>query len=373
MLETIASQNIDFDKIKTMLSNGHNPIVKFGIDPTSPNLHLGHLVPLMALSELIEMGCKAVIVLGDLTAQIGDPSGLDKSRPTLSHDITRKNAEKLKEQIERFLPDKKFFSKFVFNSDLRPSLEELFFLTQKVSVNSMLGRDHFSARHKRGDSISLLEMTCPILQAWDSIQLHCDLEIGGNDQLSNCVLARDLMEKSGVAQKQSILLFPILTGTDGRNKMSKSLDNHISLTHSPEDVFGRTMSIPDSIVDEWFRLLFHMETPKDTLVNNKNLLAKKVTSLLHGDIEASLAEKWFDKTFRKKEVEATETFSAVSGVSIIDIIVDAGLAKSRSEAKRLISGNGIKIDGDLAQESDLITSNCTLQKGKRTAVNISIV
>jgi len=370
MLESVASQNVDFDKITKMLDEGKTPVVKFGIDPTSPHLHIGHLVPLFMLQELMLMGCHAVIVLGDLTAQIGDPSGLDKFRPTMSHAETKENADKLVGQISMFLHERDSHE-FIFNSSIKPSLEELFSLTQKVSINSMLGRDHFSARHKKGDSISLLEMTCPVLQAWDSIQIRCDLEIGGNDQLSNCVLARDLMEKSGVP-KQSILLFPILTGTDGHNKMSKSLNNHISLTHSPEDVFGRTMSIPDNLIAEWSKLLFLETVVLDNPVKQKEKLAHRITALIHGVQKANEASEWFDKTFRKKQVEATDTFSIVSGASIVEAIVEAGLAKSKSEAKRLISGNGVRINGDLAQETDLIKSSCILQKGKRTAVNITI-
>lgn len=371
MIEDIASQNIDFDRIKKMLSEGKNPIVKFGIDPTSPNLHIGHLVPLMAFIKLLSMGCRGVIILGDMTAQIGDPSGLEKSRPTMSHDETKKNGNELVEQLLKFLPDDKSSFKIIFNSAIKPSIEKLFSLTQKVSINSMLGRDHFSARHKNGDSISLLEMICPILQAWDSICLRPDLEIGGNDQFSNCVLARDLMEKSGI-EKQSILLFPILTGTDGSKKMSKSLGNHVSVNDSPEDVFGKTMSIPDHITEEWLNLLFHEPLPFGIPLKDKEWLAQKVTSLIHGNEGAVKAAQWFEETFRNRNVEATETFIVVSGSSIIDVLVLTNLSSSRSEAKRLISGNGVKIDGNLAKENDTIISNCVIQKGRRTAIGITV-
>lgn len=365
-LSDVASQELEFDRVQKMLDQGKKPHVKFGIDPTSPHLHLGHIVPLIALRKLLKQGCIATIVIGDLTAQIGDPSGRSDRRPRLTLKQTTENAEEIRKQVKRFLGIGNW--SFLSNASIAPSLTDLLDLIDSVTLNDMLGRSHFSDRHNEGEAISLLEFVCPLLQAWDSLRLECDLEIGGNDQLANCLQARKLMSSRDV-QPQAILLFPLLLGIDGR-KMSKSLDNHISLSHLPEDVFGRTMSISDDLLENWFNLLFHTDPKGDPLEDKKNL-AFRVTELVHGREKAELASEWFDKTFRQKIVEPDKSVTLSAGKRIVEVLKEIGFASSNSDARRLIEGGGVKIDSDTVSDVDMtLTKSCVIQKGKRRAIQI---
>lgn len=358
----IASQTIGMDEIKI----DHNTTVKFGIDATSDSLHLGHLIPLLAFKKFLEEGCHGVLIIGDFTARIGDPSGRDKARPVLTKETTTANANKIKQQVEKILGNLPF--QCLMNSFMTPSCEELLPLLNEVTVNSMLGRDHFASRK---DSISLLELMCPILQAWDSIKLQPDIEIGGNDQLANCILARDLMGKF-CERKQAIMLFPILLGTDGSQKMSKTLGNQIFLNDSPRDVFGKTMSIPDSLLDQWFTLLLHKSPSPDlSPMKNKECLAFCITEMLHNTKDALEAATWFDLTFRKSVFVPDRKVPIQSSVAIVDLLVSLGWASSRSDARRLLAGKGVKFQGSIVDESFIVNESGVLTKGKRNAIEIS--
>lgn len=379
-LRQVLSHQIDFDRIEKMLENGETPTVKFGIDPTTPDMHIGHLVPIMLLKRLIQMGCKADIVIGDMTATIGDPSGKDKSRPTLSISETSLNATSIMKSLEWFLDEPIWTGpasingdrlntetvKALFNSSIQPTTTELIELLGRVSVNSMLMRDHFSKRFEGGDSIKISEMICPVLQAWDSIVLKPDIEIGGNDQLANCHLARSLMDTP-----QAIALVPLLIGTDGTNKMSKTLNNHISLNDSPDDVFGKTMSIPDELVDNWSMLLFHDTIKEKDPLKRKELLGIMITKLLHDEETALEARTEFDRRFRKREITPQATLSFDGPVCIADVIKDAQWANSNGEVRRLIQGNGIKVDGSTVNTPEhVVSKNCLVTKGKRNCIEL---
>lgn len=368
-IRSVASQEIEFNRIEKMLEDCIVPRVKFGIDPTSPDVHLGHMIPILALKKLISMGCQGVIIIGDLTAQIGDPTGRDSQRNTMTHKETSANAETIKKHISTILGHGDW--EFVENSMFSPTIDEMFQMLNSVTVSSMLQRSHFAKRMEEGGGITLLEMVCPLLQAWDSVKIRADLEIGGNDQLANCSQGRDMMEHWGITP-QSILLFPILTGLDGR-KMSKSFDNHISMNHEPNDVFGKTMSISDDLIEEWFRLIFHEQPPSKDPLENKKELALRVTGLIHGDEKAIKASEWFDSTFRKKELNPERSFEINKGSNIVDILVDSKLVSSKSEARRVISGGGIKKDSSkINSHEECIQNNCIIQKGKRTAIQIIV-
>ncbi|MBL4864803.1 MAG: tyrosine--tRNA ligase [Pseudomonadales bacterium] len=345
--------------------------VKIGIDATGRDLHIGHLVPFSAFRSLVRRGCKGTVVIGDITGQIGDPSGRDTSRPLLSFSETSRNAADIMAQICRFMGDGGEWG-FVKNSAIRPPMDDLFELLGSVSIRSMLGRDHFSKRHASGGSISILEMVCPVLQAWDSISLGCDLEIGGNDQLANCTLARDLMGRLGM-KKQAIMLFPILTGTDGSHKMSKSLGNHISMNSTPDDAFGKTMSIPDGLMDEWFSLLFQCSSPPGLEVVKKQALALAVVEMLHGRQAAKDSMKRFDLVCKQKVAIPHGKTDVPLGSTVVDALVLCGMAQSRSDARRLITGRGVKIDGNTVSSiHEIIMKNGVLQRGKRNCVSVVV-
>lgn len=379
-LKSFSSQNIGFDKIETMIRNGEVPHVKLGIDPTSPNLHLGHLVPLRAFAALLKAGCSGTLVIGDMTARIGDPTGTDAQRKILSLDEVEQNKINLLKQIKSFFSKEglkelsPFFGhkgrwEIVFNSDITPQLEDLFSVLNTVTVNSLLGREHFAKRHREGKPIALLEMICPMLQAWDSVQIQSDLEIGGNDQLANCCQGRDLMEAFGL-QPQAVLLFPLLSGTDG-NKMSKSQHNHISLTDSPNDVFGKTMSIPDGLTSEWWRLLFHSNEPSSDPLTSKSALAFSITTLLHDEDAAHAASEWFDRTFRRKEIEPSEKIILESPIEILDLMMQLNWTTSKAAGRRLIDGGGVKINSTVVTDhNQIVAHNCVLQKGRRTSIEV---
>jgi len=363
-LSEIAAHTIGVES----LSIGSDVHVKLGFDATSPNLHLGHLVPLRAFKSLMEEGCQGTIILGDSTARIGDPSGQDKSRPILPMDETQLNARTLASSITSFLAGCGNNWQFAPNSLFEPSLSELIPLLKSVSVSSMLRRTHFADRFSRGDSISLSEMICPVLQGWDSVQLNCDLEIGGCDQLANCTLARDMMGRAGQS-RQAVMLFPLLTGVDGVQKMSKSLRNHISLNDEPCDVFGKVMSIPDTLIGEWSKLLLHRVAEGDTPLEQKQRLAFDVTGLVHGTIKAQSARNWFRRTVQGKVVSIDREIQIGRGeVPVIQAVIQAGYATSNSDARRLIAGGGVRIDGERIEASAFITADCVLQKGRRNAV-----
>jgi tyrosyl-tRNA synthetase len=368
-LRSVATTQTGFERIEEMLDSGQTPHVKFGIDPTAPDLHLGHLVPLMAVKKLIEMGCKATIVLGDLTAQIGDPTGRDSQRNLMTHRETSENADRLKKQVSTILGEGNWF--FVNNSSFAPSIEDMFAMLNTTTVSDMLGRSHFSKRMQEGGGITLLEMVCPLLQGWDSVQLECDLEVGGHDQLANCLQGRRMMTKMNQTP-QAIMLFPLLLGTDGQ-KMSKSLGNHVAMTHRPEDVFGKTMSLKDELIQHWCNLVFHQEPLSDDPLESKEALAFRITKLFHGQEAAERAAEWFDHTFRKKLVNPEHIAFVDQGCTIIEALKAANLASSNGEARRLVSGGGVKIDSvKVSDDTMTIDENCTLQKGKRTAVRLLI-
>lgn len=364
------SHSVDTDRIQKMMDSKIPVKVKFGIDPTGTDLHLGHIVVIRKLQELQNLGCDITIIIGDLTARIGDPSGRDSSRPILSEEQTKKNADVLLNQISKILDTNK--CTIIFNSQLTPSFESIFDLLQKVTIQSMLSRDHFKNRFASNDSISILEMICPVLQANDSIQIQCDMEIGGNDQLSNCHLGRELMEKVGLTP-QAILLMPILTGIDGHRKMSKTFDNHVSLNHSPTDMFGRIMSIPDSIMSDWFSMLLGKEM--DGSVHpmiNKKFLAKSIVEIFHGTEKSNNALKEFENVFCKREIPECQTdFIVTQSKNIINILVDSFMVSSKSEAKRNILAGSIRFNGIKIHSIDMeIVNEGILQLGKRKSKRI---
>ncbi len=362
--------------------------VKLGLDPTAPDIHLGHTVVLNKLRQFQNLGHKAILIIGDYTARIGDPSGRSTLRPKLSDEVIEKNAKTYMEQAFKILIPEE--TEVVKNSKWLHHLrfDDILNLTSRFTVARMLERDDFKKRYKNNVPIAIMEFLYPVMQAYDSVAIEADVELGGTDQRFNLLMGRELQKELG--QKQQIAItMPILVGTDGIEKMSKSLGNYIGVYEPPGEIFGKIMSIPDSIMIDYFKLLTTMEEREikeieNNIKNNrlnpsvaKRNLAKIIIENLYSGKEALKAEKNFDLIFKKKKVpEKIEKYIINSKdikdkkISIVQILFDSGLASSNGQARRLISQGGIKVDNkrinDPGTEFDFDDiNNKVIQKGKR--------
>jgi tyrosyl-tRNA synthetase len=340
--------------------------IKLGVDPTAPDLHLGHAVPLRKLRQFQDCGHTVVLIIGDFTALIGDPSGRNSTRPPLTSEAIDVNAETYIEQAFKILDPEK--TELRRNSEwLGPlGFADLLKITSKFTVARTLERDDFSKRYKEHKSISLHEFLYPVAQAYDSVAIRSDVELGGTDQLFNLLAGRELMEKSGM-DPQIALTMPLLVGTDGVQKMSKSFDNYIGLTDEADDMFGKVMSIPDALMLSYYRLAsastldevkaVEMGLNSGTAHPNelKRKLAREIVALYHGTEAAVSAEEAFDRVFKNKALpddiaqERIDWESASNDegrVYLPALMVQYKLANSSGEARRLIDGGGVKLDGE---------------------------
>ena len=372
--------------------------VKQGFDPTRPDLHIGHAVSMRKLRAFQELGHEVIFVVGDYTARIGDPSGQSETRPRLSPEQIEKNARTYEEQVGHILDLERvrieFNSRWLAPLDLADLLE----LTATFTVARMLERDDFAKRHAEGKPISVLEFMYPLMQAYDSVALDADIELGGTDQKFNLLVGRTVQARYG-QEPQVCVIMPLMRGTDGVQKMSKSYDNYIGLAESPEEQFGKTMSIPDDLLDEWIRLATRL--PQDAIqallgraatdpYAAKRMLAKTIVAEYHGDAEAERAEQHFDRVFRERappddipEIEAsladpTLRFRDADGVSVIGLLVCTALASSNSEAARLIEQGGVRIDRDTVTDRTAYHparpgDTTLLQRGRRRFIRVRFV
>lgn len=362
--------------------------VKFGVDPTRPDLHLGHAVPLRKLRQFQDLGHIAILLIGDFTARIGDPSERDVMRPQLSAEEVERNAETYAQQAFRILDRDR--TVLEYNSRwLAPlTFEEVVGLAAHFTVARMLERDDFARRYARNVPIGLHEFLYPVMQAYDSVALRADVEIGGTDQIFNLLAGRELQKALG-QEPQSVLTLPILVGLDGEKKMSKSLGNHVGLTDPPEEMFGKLMSLPDPLMPDYFRLTTAMEPSEvEALLVDleegrlhpakaKRRLAREVVALYWGSEAAARAEEHFDRLFVEREVPEEVPEVRVHPAELRDgkiwlprLLVLAGLAPSTSEGRRLIAQGGVKVDGETVSDPDLELEGAALdglliQKGKR--------
>jgi tyrosyl-tRNA synthetase len=344
----------------TKLASGRPLTIKLGVDPTAPDLHLGHAVPLRKLRQFQDLGHHVVLIIGDFTALIGDPSGRNSTRPPLTVEQIDANAETYIEQAFRILdPERTTMRR---NSEwLGPlTFADLLRLTSRFTVARILERDDFSRRYAENRPISLHEFLYPMAQAQDSVAIEADVEIGGTDQLFNLLAGRELMEKSGM-EPQVALTLPLLEGTDGVQKMSKSYGNYIGLTDAPDDMFGKVMSIPDALMPKYFRLATALPVDEADAVEAsladgsshpnqvKRRLAREIVTLYHGPQAATPAEEAFDRVFKQHEVPedvAEVNVTVTDPVHLPALLQALGLAASRGEARRLIDQGGVKIDGE---------------------------
>ena len=369
-------------------------IIKAGFDPTAPDLHLGHTVLINKLKQFQDLGHKVVFLIGDFTGMIGDPSGVSETRPILTVEQLKKNSKTYQEQIFKILDKKK--TKIEFNSSWfkKMTSAELINLSSKMTVARMLERDDFSKRYKGNKPISIHEFIYPLVQGYDSFELKADVELGGTDQKFNLLVGRDIQKSFGM-EEQIIMTLPILEGTDGVKKMSKSLKNYIGLQENPNDMFGKIMSISDELMWRYFDLLSFKtseeikEIKKKTErglnpMEAKKMLSSEIVTRFHGEEKAMLAEKEFTNRFSKgkdpAEIKLIKLSMKASSISIIDLLSneelgDKRLCKSKSEARRMISQGAVKIDGNKVTDETFLIQNPsenTFQVGKLKHLKIKL-
>jgi tyrosyl-tRNA synthetase len=359
------------DEMRALLRSGKKLRLKEGFDPSSPDIHLGHMVALRKLRQFQELGHQIVLIVADWTAQIGDPSGMSATRPMLSMEQVKVNAETYMKQFFTIVDREKteirwqseWFGKF--------TLTDIIQLTSKFTVAQFLARDDFSKRYKEERPIALTELLYPLLQAYDSVAIKADVEFGGIDQKFNFLVGRELQSMVGQPPQQCFMV-PLLVGTDGSQKMSKSLGNSIGVTESPEEIYGKVMSIPDSLTLNYFELLTdvldkELENKRVNPMELKKRLAREIIAQLYDQKAAAEAEGHFERTVQKREMpeEIPEYHVSLQG-NLSKLIMDIGFAKSRSEANRLIAQGAVSIDGEkISSNIATVKSGSIIKVGKR--------
>ncbi len=352
------------------LQSGRPLRVKLGIDPTTPDIHLGHTVVLSKLREFQDAGHVVVLIVGDFTARVGDPSGRSSERPVLSEEQIAANAETYQEQAFKVLDPER--TEVRHNSEwLQMEAGELLGLLSRSTVARLLERDIFQRRIKADEPISTLELIYPLLQGYDSVAVDADVELGGTDQKFNLLYGRDIQAAYG-KQPQSILTMPLLIGTDGTQKMSKSLGNYVGVTDPPQEMFGRLMSIPDELMPDYFRLLLASESPSLPPNEAKRELARRIVERYHDPAAAQSAEQHFDRLHVHHEPpeQIEEATVAANGPLHLPALLAQEFGLSRSEARRLIEQGGVRIGGEVvgADQLDLPPDDldgAVVQVGKR--------
>jgi len=384
-------QIVPMDELKAKLAKGTPLNIKLGVDPTSPDLHLGHAVPLRKMRQFQDLGHRVTLIIGNGTALIGDPSGRDSTRPPLTEEQVEANAKTYVEQAMKVLDPEK--TTIVHNGDwLKPlDLSKMLELMSKFNVARILEREDFHKRYEAQQSIALHEFIYPVLQAYDSVVIEADLEMGGNDQIFNLLAGRDLMRAMGL-EPQVALTVPLLVGLDGVKKMSKSYGNYVGLTDEPNDMFGKLMSINDDIVPMYFRLCSTLTIDEIDAIDAafadgtadpyqmKRALARNIVDLYHGEGAGQLAQDAFDAQFKRNEVpDDIPEFAAAEVVSTNDqglvyvpaLLVAVGIAQSAGEARRSIDGGAVKVNGEALPaksynvDPTTFCAGTVLQSGKR--------
>ena len=349
------------NKVKKSLESGKPLNVKFGIDPTGSELHIGHAVPLRKLRQLQDLGHNIFLIIGSFTAKIGDPTGKNEMRKILSDEEIAKNCASYLHQAAKILDVEKI--NCVYNGDWlsKVSFADLLGVLANFTVSNMIGREDFAKRLSENRPLSLVELMYPVMQAYDSVHLKADIELGGSDQKFNMLKGRELQKAYG-QEPQACLVFPILEGTSGGDKMSKSLNNYISLDEDAKEMFGKVMSIPDNLIERYYTLA--TTTPMDQistkakLINEDPYQAKKelagaIVELYHGNEESIKAAAYFESLFSKREIpEDIEEVSLDENINLLSFVT-AMLSISNSEARRLIKAGAVKIDGEKVESMNL--------------------
>jgi tyrosyl-tRNA synthetase len=364
------------DHLESRLARGEKLRVKLGLDPTAPDLHVGHLVVLDALRAFQDDGHVVVLIVGDYTARIGDPSGRSETRPILTREQVEANARTYFDQIHLVVDPAR--TEVHGNSEWLAEMgaADVLRLMGKATLQQVLQREDFADRIRDGVPIGAHEILYPFNQAYDSVAVRADVEIGGTDQLFNLLFGREIQKSYG-QEPQDIAVFPLLEGLDGSAKMGKSLNNYIGLTEPPEQVYGKTMSIPDPLTEKYIRLVSGLDEegqgaalalkPRDA----KAALARQLVLRLHGEEAAARAEEDFNTKFRKREIpEDLAEHTATDPGDVLGTLVESGLARSRGEARRLVDQGGVRINGEKVGPDARLKSGDVLQAGKRNFVRI---
>jgi len=364
--------------LEKKLALGRPLRVKLGVDPTSPDLHLGHTVALNKLRQFQDTGHEAVLIIGDFTAAIGDPSGRSELRPPLSADEIEKNAETYLSQVQKILDPRKtkvqHNSKWLtglFSNQNTGPLRTLNALLANFTVQQLTEREDFSKRIKEGHPLSLLELLYPLVQGYDSLEVKADVEIGGADQLFNLLMGREVQKKAG-QEPQVVLTLPLLEGTDGVKKMSKSYGNAIALNDEPEEMFGKIMSLSDDLMWKYYELLTdHALKNLKALhpMEAKKQLAQEITGCYHGVAAGAAAQARFENVFSKRGSpdDIPEHRASKASLRVVDLLVEAGLAPSKNEARRLLQQGAVEVAGEKIPEDRELTFHSPLlvKVGKR--------
>lgn len=375
-------------KVEYAIKKNKPMIIKLGCDPSRPDLHIGHAVVLRKMRQFQDMGHHAILIVGDFTGMIGDPTGKSKTRPALTIEETRANGQSYFDQASHILSEKNLTIKYNSEWLSEMSFSDVIKLSAQYTVAQMLERDDFSKRFNANEPLSIHEFLYPLAQAMDSVAIKSDIELGGTDQKFNLIVGREIQKAYGVVP-QGIIIMPILEGTDGVEKMSKSLGNYIAITDTPREMFGKVMSIPDTMITRYLQYAANaseaeVKAMSEGLANDaihprtaKVETAMRTVALYHGEEAGKAAFEEFERIFVKKDVpdEIEERIITELGTNplVVDVLAHTGMVASKGEARRLIQGGGVSIDGekvqDIAQTIDL-SSPKIIKAGKRKFLRV---
>ena len=367
-------------ELERKLAGGRPLRVKLGIDPTAPDIHLGHTVVLSKLREFQDLGHTVVLIIGDYTARVGDPSGRSDIRPVLSPEEIDRNARTFQEQAFKVLDRDRVEVRH--NSEwLDMAMADLFALARTMTVAQIIEREDFAKRLAAGSPISILELLYPLLQGYDSVAVHSDVELGGTDQKFNLLLARDVQRAYNVPE-QVVLTMPILPGTDGVRRMAKSLGNYVGVTESPGEIYGKTLSIPDDALETWYSLLLGHSVPESVGPRDaKRALARDLATRFHDPDAAAAAEREFDRVHRERqapsEVPEVQFPASGDGTVHLPVLLAHAFGVSTSEARRTLAQGGVRLDGVPIENGslDIAVSDVdgkVLQLGKRRFARVKV-
>ena len=390
----ITAKSIDFistdalkEKLQRAKKSGKGLRIKYGADPSAPDIHLGHVVGLNKLRDLQDLGHTVVFIIGDFTGMIGDPSGRSKTRNPLTEEQVQENAQSYKDQVFKILDPNK--TEIRFNSEWCSSMkfDEVIKLSSHITVAQMLARDDFAKRYSNNQPISMVEFIYPLVQAYDSVMVNSDIELGGTDQLFNLLLGRELQKTFGQEQ-QCILTLPLIEGLDGTQKMSKSLNNYVGISESAKEIYGKIMSIPDNLMWKYFSYVTvykenHINQIRESVETGdmhpreaKDLLAKSIVTRFIGENEADYASEEFTRIFTKKELPSDIPEILLSDdIGLLNLMVKANLAISNGEARRLIKQGAVRINDVQIKDEKLIVSpkdGMIIRSGKRGYVKVKV-
>ena len=381
LIKRKAVQIFSEEELDEKIKSGKKLIIKLGADPSRPDLHLGHTVVLRVLKHFQDMGHDVVFVIGDFTAMIGDPSGKNKTRPALTFEETRKSGETYFRQVTKILDPAK--TKITYNSEWleKMNFRDIINLTSKYTVARILERDDFKNRYENKLPLSMHELMYPLMQGYDSVALKADIEIGGTDQTFNLLVGRELQKDYG-QERQVVLTFPLLVGLDGKEKMIKSLDNYIGIDESPEIMYEKAMKIPDDVLFDYYKLTTDLDLAetdkliKQDIIKAHKVYAEEIIKMYHGEEFIKQAEERYGKIAKggiPENIKEVNLSSESSEFKLCDILVKVGFASSKSEARRMIQGNGVKVNSEVVNDINAtieIKGDVVIQFGKNKFIKV---